>query len=230
MKIMKKILAIFMIFVMAAAFAPTASAALTGTSYYIWVRDTQITSNNKDDVFGDGTISFDPETYTLTLKDAFIAPASLRNAGITVGTSFDRVDVLNIELVGDSYIYGKENSTGSSICAGINCYYCDTLNFKGEGTATIKGYENSSYTPAGIYGSQSTTVNVESGKLTVIGKNFKYYTFSDDCSVRETSDSFVVTHKGTNPFGGIFDAISAFFSAIGEFFISIGKFFKNLFK
>lgn len=223
MKTFKKILAVFMIAVMALSFSTTAFAGILPSSYNIWVCDTLITSINKDDVFGDGTIKYDPDTKTLTLTDAFIAASNLRTSGITVGSAYESVDVLNIELVGDSYIYGKQNATSSTICAGINCFYCGSLNFKGDGTVTVKGYESEKYTPAGIYGGQGTTVNVESGKVTIAGKNFKYYSFTDDCRVRESKDSFVVTHKNPNPF-------ISFFEAIGDFFVSIGNFFKNLFK
>lgn len=223
MKSLKKILAIMMIVVLSAAFAPTAFAAILPSSYNIWICDTLVTSINKNDVFGDGTIKYDPETKTLTLTDAFIAASGLRNSGITVGNAYEPVNELNIELVGDSYIYGEQNASGNAICAGINCFYCDSLNFKGDGTVTIKGYENENYTPAGIYGGQGTTVNVESGKVTIIGKNFKYYDFTDDCRVRELSDRFVVTHKSPNP-------IVNFFTAIGDFFVMIGNFFKNIFR
>ncbi|MCQ2485052.1 MAG: hypothetical protein MJ168_06935 [Clostridia bacterium] len=223
MKTFKKILAVLMIVVLSVSFAPTAFAGILPTSYNIWVCDTLITSINKADVFGDGTIKYDPETKTLTLTDAFIAASTLRTSGITVGSAYESVDILNIELVGDSYIYGKQNSTGNTICAGINCFYCEALNFKGDGTVTVKGYESEKYTPAGIYGGQGTTVNVESGKVTIVGKNFKYYSFTDDCRVRESKDSFVVTHKNPNPF-------ISFFEVIGDFFVSIGNFFKNLFK
>lgn len=230
MKTMKKIVAVLMVIVMAAALAPTAFAALLPTSYDIWICDTQITEKNKDDVFNDGTISYDPETSTLTLNDAFIAASGMRNSGITVGNSYYPVETLNIVLNGDSYIYGKESASNSSISAGIHCYYCTALNFKGDGTATIKGYDNGSYTAAGIYGSQSTTLNVESGKLTIIGKNFKYYSFTDDCRVKESSDSFTVTHKSLNPLDSFFDIIAEFAKMIGDFFISIGNFFKNIFR
>lgn len=212
-----------MIIVLSTAFAPTAFAGIIPGNYNIWICDTLITTLNKNDVFGDGTIKFDPDTFTLTLTDAFIAPSGLHSSGITVGSSFESVDSLNIELVGDSYIYGNQNASGGSIRAGINCFYCDRLNFKGDGTVTIKGYESEKYAPAGIYGGQKTTVNVESGKVTIVGTSFKYYSFSDDCMVRESADKFVVTHKSPNVF-------VAFFAAIGDFFVAIGNFFKNLFK
>lgn len=45
---------------------------LSVKAYDIWVKGIQITENNKADVLGDGTVSYDPETNTLTLDNAKI--------------------------------------------------------------------------------------------------------------------------------------------------------------
>ena len=230
MNMKKKILAVLLAVITVASLAvPAMAANIVGNFYPIWINSTQITDGNKLDVLRDGgSIKFDPETYTLTLTDATVKATGLRNSGITVGTSLEApVEKLNIELVGDSYVYGNANSSTAlnMVCAGLNCYYCKEVNFCGDGKVTFTGYENSTYTPAGIYGNNTTTVNVESGTVRIVGKNFKYYQFSDDCAVAENSDGFTVTHKTF--------AILSFFKelaqAIGNFFISIGKFFKNLF-
>ena len=39
-------------------------------SYDLWVAGKQVTETNQNDVLGDGTVSYDPDTRTLTLKDA----------------------------------------------------------------------------------------------------------------------------------------------------------------
>ncbi len=41
-------------------------------TYKVWIGDVQITESNKDNVLGDGKVSFDPESHTLTLKNAVI--------------------------------------------------------------------------------------------------------------------------------------------------------------
>ncbi len=41
-------------------------------SYALWIGDTQVTVENKDDVVGDGSVKYDPTTSTLTLKGAHI--------------------------------------------------------------------------------------------------------------------------------------------------------------
>ena len=39
-------------------------------TYDLWVAGKQVTETNQNDVLGDGTVSYDPDTHTLTLKDA----------------------------------------------------------------------------------------------------------------------------------------------------------------
>lgn len=39
-------------------------------TYELWVAGKQVTETNQNDVLGDGTVSYDPDTHTLTLKDA----------------------------------------------------------------------------------------------------------------------------------------------------------------
>ena len=44
--------------------------AVTGTAYPLWLGNVQVTDANKDDILDDDTASFDPDSYTLTLKGA----------------------------------------------------------------------------------------------------------------------------------------------------------------
>lgn len=225
----KKVLSVILAVLTVVSLAvPAAAAGVIGNFYPIWINNTQITDANKADVMKDGgSIKFDPETYTLTLTDATVKATGLRNAGITIGTSIDDpVQKVNIELVGDSYIYGNSapSTALKTVCTGLHCYNCKEVNFCGDGTATFTGYDNATYTAAGIYGNNTTKVNVESGTVKIIGKGYKYYQFTDDCSVNESSDGFTVTHKLFK-----MSFLKDIFKAIGNFFISIGNFFKNLF-
>lgn len=225
----KKVLSVILAVLTVASLAIPASAGnIIGNFYPVWINNTQITDANKNDVLKDGgSIKFDPETYTLTLTDATVKATGLRNSGITIGTSIDDpVQKVNIELVGDSKIYGNSapSTALKTICAGLHCYNCREVNFCGDGTATFTGYDNATYTAAGIYGNNTTKVNVESGTVKIVGKGYKYYQFTDDCSVKENADGFTVTHKAFS-----FSFLKDIFKAIGEFFVSIGNFFKNLF-
>lgn len=39
-------------------------------TYDLWVAGKQVTKTNQSNVLGDGTVSYDPDTHTLTLNDA----------------------------------------------------------------------------------------------------------------------------------------------------------------
>ena len=222
-KILSVLLAVLTIFSLA---VPAFAGNIIGDFYYIWINNIQVTEANHKDVLKDGgSVKFDPETYTLTLTDAKITATGLRNSGITIGTTLDDpVKKVNIELVGESFVYGNTNPQTKTVCAGLNCYSCDEVNFCGDGKITFTGYDNGTYTAAGIYGNNTTKINVEDGTVKVVGKGFKYYQFTDKCSVRETSNGFTVTRKTT-----IVTLFEDFLEAIGNFFLSIGNFFKNLF-
>ena len=80
--------------------------------YNVWVGGTQVTSVNKDNVLGDGTVTYTPATTTesqkLTLRNANIS-ASGTTKGI-ISTS----GALDIELIGENKITTDSNSINSS--------------------------------------------------------------------------------------------------------------------
>lgn len=43
-------------------------------NYDLWVAGTQVTKSNQKDVLDDGTVSYDPNTHTLTLNNAYLTP------------------------------------------------------------------------------------------------------------------------------------------------------------
>ena len=63
-------------------------------SYGVIVNDKQVYAGNAADVFGDGTVSFDKTTNTLTLNNAYIS-------GSCISTQLSN---LFIELIGDNYL------------------------------------------------------------------------------------------------------------------------------
>ena len=50
-------------------------------TYQVWIGDVQITETNKDDVLGDGKVSFDPASHTLTLKNAVLNKMTTKEGG-----------------------------------------------------------------------------------------------------------------------------------------------------
>ena len=53
------------------------------TAYKVWVGETRVTDDNKNDILGDGTASFDPASNTLTLNNAVINKFSTEKDGVS---------------------------------------------------------------------------------------------------------------------------------------------------
>ena len=62
---------------------PTVALAADGGN--LWVGGLEVTAGGEADVFGDGTVSFDPLTNTLTLQDCTYTGAGYENAAIYYG-------------------------------------------------------------------------------------------------------------------------------------------------
>ena len=66
-------------------------------TYDIWIGDVLITEDNKDDVLGDGKVSYDPASQTLNLKDAVLDKISTKDSGApSVSTNICTKDSLTI--------------------------------------------------------------------------------------------------------------------------------------
>lgn len=86
----------------------------------LWVADKKVTSQNAADILGDGKVSFDVQTRTLTLNNANIHPTTGNRAGV-----IDAKGLLNIKLIGDNFIEAA-NGQQNAICLEMN-----TENYKG---------------------------------------------------------------------------------------------------
>lgn len=114
-------------------------------TYGLWVSNVQVTGANKSDVLGDSTVSFDPETETLTLKGANIIDLtdecdsySGSNAAIYALNESDGIhsmDVglkyLNIEPIGANVINVADDGYADGI------YSCCPITINGSGTLDI---------------------------------------------------------------------------------------------
>ena len=121
MQTKRKILSILLTLCMVFVMVPTTAFAVE--DYGINVSNVRITDENADDVLNDGTVSYDAETNTLTLKDVTITGDFSGSAAIQSSK-----ENLTIMLEGENTInsgyYGILSTTG-------------TLTFKGEGTLTL---------------------------------------------------------------------------------------------
>lgn len=61
-------------------------------TYDLWVAGKQVTETNQNDVLGDGTVSYDPDTHTLTLKDANLTLSGDAEEGISSCIDSDLTD------------------------------------------------------------------------------------------------------------------------------------------
>ena len=110
------LLSLALVITMIPAFSMT-SFADEGEPYYVWVAGTWVTDANKNDVLGDGTVSFDPDSHTLTLKNANIVGkvySPSYSGGIILSPKGD-YDTFTIRLEGKNTVtsaYSENNSYG----------------------------------------------------------------------------------------------------------------------
>lgn len=102
------------------------NAGVEITSYGVQVFKTTVTTLNYEDVLRDGTVSYEPETHTLTLNNANIAPVGQDKDAYIVNTDeylpyhntaviqvndraiFGEDQVLNVKLIGENHIAVKD--------------------------------------------------------------------------------------------------------------------------
>ena len=76
------------------------------TTYNVWVGGTQVTSANKDNVLGNGAVTYTPDTNTLTLNGVTITNITENTSGIKASND------LTIALIGE---YNTISGTGHAI-------------------------------------------------------------------------------------------------------------------
>ena len=80
--------------------APMAYPQVPENGWPIWVAGTVVTEDNCEDILGDGTVSYDPETETLTFQDAFIEVT-----GVAV---FMSELPLTVNILGENEFYSED--------------------------------------------------------------------------------------------------------------------------
>ncbi len=152
--------------------------------YNLYVKGTQVTSLNEEDVLGNGTVSFDPQTSTLTLMNADIAPTGAPGIQSSIPN-------LNVMLVGGNFInisddkegivlqkssedeasevvfYGggtlNINTNGTALQTQADIAFTDGVNVSAESTAGagIKGVEASGMLPSLTISGETTTLKAK---------------------------------------------------------------------
>ena len=142
------------------------ASPLPATTYNIWVGGVQVTDANKDDVldaanYEGATITYDPDTSTLTLDNATINAAhngTWIDSATTAYYGIYAETALKIEMVGSNTVIGK-NQSGS---ASIGIYTGGTLNLSGSGSLYVSG--GTGKFSVGIYSTGS--IAIEGGRVT----------------------------------------------------------------
>ncbi len=181
---------------------PDKAAAVAVNEYDLWVGGIRVTSDNAGNVLGDGKVSFNPETGTLTLDNATIN-----------GTSISDVTVSNIGIY--SKIPLTIHVTGTNtVTSGVATNYGDsygilsenTLNVTGGGTLTAtagKGHHSSGIATYGFTLQGNTKVTATGGEAIDDGGTAGLGNYSGENSVIVKSGTLTAKGGtgGTKSFG-----------------------------
>ena len=108
---------------------------LVGTQYDLWVGGTQVNDANKDDVLGNGKVTYNPATSTLTLKGGTIQGNNTDPSfNIRLGSGiYSEIEGITIDVQGNTTIQGEDG------CEGIYLYGKSTI-INGKAKAIVSGY------------------------------------------------------------------------------------------
>lgn len=173
----KRMLSIIMALILCQSFLPTAAlAAESENAHDIWVGGVQITDANVGNVLGDGTVSYDAESNTLSLEDA----------DLSAGYEYEENCVACIYAAGDLSIVlegasGIVAADAAKMSFGIRVK--GNLDISGTGTLRVAGgnvsAEDSSGESVGIRCTNSlyiseAAVEASGGNVSAIGAHAAY--------------------------------------------------------
>jgi hypothetical protein len=127
--------------------------------YDVGVGDVEVTSLNKHDVFGDGTVSYDNKTYTLTLNNAHIEG------------SIDAYEGVNIILKGENTITSIVPDHEHAIYGSAISMLSGSGSIYGPGSLDIYLYGNNTQELYAIYLAGNNTIRDCEINVTVAGDN-----------------------------------------------------------
>ncbi|MBR4691403.1 MAG: S-layer homology domain-containing protein [Oscillospiraceae bacterium] len=136
--------------------------------YSLWVGGERVTSENAADVFGDGTVSYDSVTKTLTLNGYVYTGQGYKSSSMFMGIYWSSYDQLTVQLVGENEIRLAPADAGVS-SAGVYGY--GGITFMGSGSLLVRGGDTDGASSYGMYTSQQTVTcgNDFTGSVTGIG-------------------------------------------------------------
>lgn len=143
------------------------------TSYPIYVGGKQVTPDNCKDVFGDGKVSYDATSHTMTLNGYEYSGEGHSDAGIY----YSHNDTLTIKLVGKNSV--KAPSYG----------ICSYRSIVIDGTGTLEAAATSGND--GIYVSGDVTIN--GGNVTAIGSYYGIHSATSENTIEINGGTVIAT-------------------------------------
>ena len=149
----------------------TLTASAETISYSLYIGYTKVTSDNMTDVLGDGgSVSFDPDTNTLTLNNATLTEAN--GSYCLIDDNLSTWDnALTLELVGTNLIDGS--NSGTAAFYGIQS--AGKLNIRGSGSLTISNVSRNGIEAGTLFfddpdDNHRPTVTVTTGRYGILAR------------------------------------------------------------
>lgn len=167
-------------------------ASKSKDEYYLFVGGKAVTEKNADDIFDDGTASFDYETKTLHLNNADIKGMTAVNADEKVDYAIYSGMPLNIRLSGKSNVKteGKDRSVVESVAI-----YAPKINVFGDGSLYVtSGASDGEGVAYSIAIASSTTYTQYGGRVTAISADADKSGYGESNGIRTFGD--ITVHGG----------------------------------
>ena len=180
------------------------------TPYELYIGGTQVKKSIASDVFKDGTVSYDPDTNTLTLTDYTYSDSGTVNGTTRSALLYDGKDSLTIVLNGTNKI---ECVADEYNVYGICVSYAECLTIKGDGSLEVSSNRTSAtkngagygIRVGGTYSNGKGTLVIESGTVIARGSDMK--SVGGDKSHYNDTTSYGVNVYGLVVNGGSLTAI-----------------------
>ena len=179
------------------------------TIYNLWVGSTEINSENADDVFGDGTVSYNPDTNILKLNGYVNDGESYEYEEDYRAGIFSEKD-LNLEIIGVNSIKNT-TETGDYYPSGIMCFegnitisgtgklevYSSQLICAGDGDVIIYGGKLVMSGQAGIFGNE---IQIKGGDVSIVADEVCTFVYGEGNTLEMTDGDLYMMSGG---FGGL---------------------------
>ena len=189
----KKLWAILLSIAIVLTMMPAMAFAGGTETYDLWVGGIKVTSENADDIFDNGTASYDAASNTLALNGTDIDQAYTSSDYYTSGIYAD--GDININLTGDNSI----NVSGGMIAAGIHANGVIRISGSGSLDLTVRDGSSETRAIATGYTDKEAGVIIDSGEISIDadGESGIYAVYVDGSYGTELPDRYLKINGGT---------------------------------